>query len=244
MIRDEDAPTGAPEWAVTFGDMMSLLLTFFILLVSMSEIKKNDRFQGIADSIQQHFGNEAPSAGLIARELRPRSSEIAALAVAGRNQRHKLLEAGADNSSGEQLEPRVKIVRPGERTTIGTVIYFDDEVSTLSGENRGDLDSIGELLRGKPQIIEVRGHTSRKPPHPTGDIRDNWDLAYQRCRNTLAFLVTELNIDPVRIRLSVAGANEPASSSADPQPRHENPRVEVFLLEEVAEELTGVVGEP
>ena len=38
MAFQEDPPAGVPEWLVTFGDMMSLLLTFFIMLVSLSEV--------------------------------------------------------------------------------------------------------------------------------------------------------------------------------------------------------------
>ena len=38
---------GAPEWMVTFGDMMSLLLCFFVILVSMSEMKQDQKFQEV-----------------------------------------------------------------------------------------------------------------------------------------------------------------------------------------------------
>ena len=41
MAKKEEARAGAPEWMVTYGDMMSLLLVFFVALVSMSEIKKD-----------------------------------------------------------------------------------------------------------------------------------------------------------------------------------------------------------
>ena len=37
---EEDSVPGVPEWVVTYGDMMSLLLTFFIMLVSMSQLKE------------------------------------------------------------------------------------------------------------------------------------------------------------------------------------------------------------
>ena len=41
MLIEEEPSAGVPEWVVTFGDMMSLLLTFFIMLVSMSEIRQD-----------------------------------------------------------------------------------------------------------------------------------------------------------------------------------------------------------
>ena len=43
MAIEEDPPAGVPEWVVSFGDMMSLLLTFFIMLVSMSEMMKFEK---------------------------------------------------------------------------------------------------------------------------------------------------------------------------------------------------------
>ena len=38
-----EPPTGAPAWIVTYGDCMTLLLCFFVILVSMSEMKQEDR---------------------------------------------------------------------------------------------------------------------------------------------------------------------------------------------------------
>lgn len=231
LLVEDESPAGAPEWAVTFGDLMSLLLTCFILLVSMSEIKKNDRFQGIADSIQQQFGRDALS-GLAGGGLHPRNSELATLAVTGRELRQTFVRDEAAKPD-TNTEPRVRLIRAGERTTIGTVLYFQDDSTTLTDEHRAELQAIVGELRGKPQKIEIRGHTSRKAPQPSERIQDNWDLAYDRCRQTLAYLVTELRIDPSRIRLCTAAANEPAATA--PELRGENPRVEVFLLEEVAE---------
>ncbi|MFN0196532.1 MAG: flagellar motor protein MotB, partial [Planctomycetaceae bacterium] len=50
---EDDAPAGAPEWVVTYGDMMSLLLTFYIMLVSMSEMKDNSngKLRAMMDSM-------------------------------------------------------------------------------------------------------------------------------------------------------------------------------------------------
>ena len=45
MDQEDDGGGGIPEWVVTFGDMMSLLLTFFIMLVSLSEIKEEQKYQ-------------------------------------------------------------------------------------------------------------------------------------------------------------------------------------------------------
>ena len=54
--REKKAPAGAPEWVLTYGDMMSLLLCFFIMLVALSEIKKEDKYQAVVRGVKAAFG--------------------------------------------------------------------------------------------------------------------------------------------------------------------------------------------
>jgi flagellar motor protein MotB len=123
--------------------------------------------------------------------------------------------------------PRVTIIRKGAATGVGTAIQFDEQSGAeLSDENRLALDQQIGLFAGKAQVIEIRGHTSRRPPNP--QYRDNWDLAYARCRNTAAYLI-EQGIEPKRLRVFVAGEYEPL----DPNLLEQNDRVEVLLLDDV-----------
>ena len=65
MPTVEEEQAGIPEWVVTFGDMMSLLLTFFIMLASLSEIKAEQRYQAMAESIRRRFGHETAILSMI-----------------------------------------------------------------------------------------------------------------------------------------------------------------------------------
>ena len=57
MVAEEDEVIGVPEWVVTYGDMMSLLLTFFIMLVSMSEVRSDDgKMRAMLDALTERFG--------------------------------------------------------------------------------------------------------------------------------------------------------------------------------------------
>jgi len=55
MEEEQKCDEGAPGWVVTFGDMMSLLLTFFILLLSFASMEQA-KFQVIASSMNKAFG--------------------------------------------------------------------------------------------------------------------------------------------------------------------------------------------
>ena len=234
MNQFEDDSAAAPGWTVTYADLMSLLLTFFILLASMSEIRENDKYQGMADSLHEQFGRASSSDALRPGEAKPRNALFASLALGGREKRQSLLRDQNENAKSQaEASPRVRVVKAGSRTTVGTVVYFNEPSAELTDEAREDLVETAELLRGKPQKIEIRGHTSQRSADSSGG--DAWSLAYHRAESTMDFLVEQLKIEPKRIRLSVAGTHEPASTSADPDAQAANTRVEVFLLDEVVD---------
>ena len=56
MKKKKKEEQGIPEWVVTFGDMMSLLLCFFILMQMFSEIKKDQEYQRVITAIKEAFG--------------------------------------------------------------------------------------------------------------------------------------------------------------------------------------------
>jgi len=235
---EEDQGGGIPEWVVTFGDMMSLLLTFFIMLFSMSEIKEEQRYQAIADAMRKRFGHDTSWMSLLPGRSRPRNSALEKLASLGRARRLDLMRGGDKIKAPVGDHPRVLTIRHGDASTRGAVVYFAEGEAQLTGKDRRVLQATAEVIGGKPQKIEIRGHTSNKPLPPHSPYKSHWDLAYARSR-LVADALIEQGIDPKRIRLAVAGENEPKHISGDPLLRRENPRVEIFMLSELAEDLEG-----
>ena len=68
---------------------------------------------------------------------------------------------------------------------------------------------------------------------------NHFELAYARSWHVYEYLTQKKGIDPQRLRLSVAGPYEPMHLSSDPVAIRENPRVEVFMLDEVVSDLMG-----
>ncbi|MEM6329326.1 MAG: flagellar motor protein MotB [Planctomycetota bacterium] len=220
-----------PEWVVTFGDMMSLLLTFFIMLVSMSEIKEEERFQAMLESMRRQFGHDTAMAAIVPGEVTPRNSNLTTLASMGRAKRQDIMRGGNPVKAVQGSEMRVRTIRPGDNATKGGVIFFPEDSAELSEENKARLRQVARQIAGKPQKIEVRGHTSRKPIQGT----DHWRLSYERCRVTMEFLVS-VGIDAERIRLGAAAANEPINNEIDAEHRKRNARVEVLMWDEAVGE--------
>jgi chemotaxis protein MotB len=131
--------------------------------------------------------------------------------------------------------PRVSTIRAGDQATIGGVLHFPIGSSNLTEEQRRQLQETAQDLGGKPQKIEIRGHTVPRSPGPDGKLRDNWDLAYDRCHKVMQYLVS-LGIDPRRIRIGVAAQFEPVYAGRDPLLLEKNSRVEVFMLNEFTDD--------
>lgn len=216
-----------PEWMVTFGDMMSLLLTFFIMLVSMSEIKQEERFQAMMESMRLQFGPATSSGGPAPGEntiLEPDSLDVASL---GRAKRRDLMQGGTNVKAPGGEQTIVRTLRPGREPTAEGVVYFEEDAAVLDDEDRERLREVAAAVAGSPLKVEVRGHAAR---HPLAE-GDHWGLAYERGRIVIDFLVAQ-GIDPGRMRLSSAGAEGPLDTGPAAPARLGDDRVEVLLWDE------------
>ncbi len=235
-MDDGEEVAGIPEWVVTFGDMMSLLLTFFIMLVSLSEIKQNEKYQALVESIRQRFGHDAASASMAPGNMKPRNSSLDKLASQGRALRANTMNGGAPVKAPVGEHARVEFVRPGTQTVIGTRVTFALGSSELSDAEKAQLQiAVGRMI-GKPQRIEIRGHTSPIPEVGTDQSGVGLELAFARGLAVRDFLL-ELGIDPRRILVTAAGNTEPLTGQENSA--EQSARADVFLRDELAPGLGG-----
>lgn len=238
-MDDEPEEMGIPEWVVTFGDMMSLLLTFFIMLVSLSEIKEEETYQALVDSMQRQFGYTRTIEALTPGESRPRTTDFAVLATTGRAKKKDTTKGGVPEKAPSGEDPQVRIVRPGQLTAVGSVVFFEmgsDQIDQAADEV---LKSVAEQLRGKPQKIEVRGHVSSEFAARTEGTDEALMLGFRRAAAVRRILIDREGLEAQRFRISSAAESEPMSRVGRSTAVARNARVEVFLLDETVEDLRG-----
>lgn len=231
-----ECPEGVPDWVVTFGDMMSLLLTFFILLVSMSEMRNERRVTAMMQAMREQFGYDSSKAASVPGHHPAMSQKMSSVANLGRSKR-KNLEEGGSNSVRAPVgaHARVRSVRTSGMDRKGGVVLFHGTSLQLDESAREQLAAVVEQVRGLPQVIEVRGHATTAADRSGADP---WDLAYKRARVVMQDLVKS-GVDAGRFRIEVAGPNEPAHISDDPDLLKENARVEVYLRQQLADTARG-----
>ena len=240
-IKIEEEEAGIPEWVVTFGDMMSLLLTFFVLLFSMSEVKQ-EHSQALIQSLRHRFGHENSTASMVPGPVSPMNSAIARLASMGRAQRMNTMNGGDKVKAPVGDHARVRAIRPADETTLGGVVEFAEGQGELSAEAIKTIEATAAIIIGKPQKIDVRGHTTARPLPPDSPYCNHWDLAYSRAYLVLQKLI-DCGIQENRLRLTTASDTEPQHISPTDEQRRKNARVEILMLDELTKDLAGTAEE-
>ena len=230
MAFEEDPPAGAPEWVVTYGDMMSLLLTFFIMLVSMSEIKTDDgKFRAMLDAIKQAFGPDIGWFGAPGTSMQKRSSynKLASLGISSTG---GLKKSNRKSKGPAGAHLAVRRIRDGNVVTLGGPVTFGQFSATLTDVLKADLDVIAEVVADKPNRIEIRGHASPEPLPEDAPFRDAMDLSFARAHAVARYLLSR-GVDPHRLLISAAGDSEPRTLARGKDAQAANRRVDVFLID-------------
>lgn len=194
----------------TYSDLLSLLLTLFVLLYALSEPKR-PRLEATLSSIRQHM-QRLPPPPPPRPSVTPRRTSEEDLGVLRRG------PPGRRNEVASIVEDeRQKLVVGGEG-------LFERGSSLLSGKAKHMIQSdIAPDLRGFRNRIEIVGHADGEE----GDIIDPWVLGSSRAAAVMRFLVDECGLEEERFRISSCGAIEPRDANNPAA----NRRVEIIMTE-------------
>ncbi|MEL7474452.1 MAG: flagellar motor protein MotB [Planctomycetota bacterium] len=223
-----------PDWVVTYGDLMSLLLCFFILIAAFSELKQEREFRKAMESIKEALGFRG-GLGMVNSQDNPMNSSINSLSEARQMSHNKKGEAESQNRSAVGREQEVKKLHEGVKAAVGAPVEFDPAQTELSDQAKAELVRIAEQIRGRRYIVEVRGHAFGFADQTGG--QDLLDMSMIRARTVLDFLVRECGVDPRILRVVGAANHERVSANAQSlQNAAKNRRVEVVRTELTIEE--------
>ncbi|MHC5112907.1 MAG: OmpA/MotB family protein [Planctomycetota bacterium] len=235
--RKKKEQRGVPEWVVTFGDMMSLLLCFFILLQMFSELKKDEEYQRVVTAIKEAFGY-AGMIGVMPVPDPPLKSLIEVLeTMAQKNDDEQVMISQNEDPGVQGRNMRVTRIREGIVFTIGGPSTFDALSAKVKDDVRLELERLAIMLKGRNNKVEIVGHASAKYL-PDGSLWESLDeLSYARAENVKNILL-DLGLDDRVFRLKAVGMREPVRPRAtEPEDAAANRRVDIILTEVLVEEL-------
>ena len=222
---------GAPAWVVTFGDLMSLLLCFFVLMLSFSEMDRK-KYKIVSGSLKNAFGIqrnvptfESPKGQkMIAREF---DQTIVLTRIEDEIIKQIKTELQRNNKGFKDLvdvnvnDNQVTIRLMGETT-------FDTGKAQIKPQFKQFLIKIGSILNRTPGEVIIAGHTDNVPLHG-GRFRSNLGLSIARAGSVAEFLLQNTDLEPDRVSTMGLGEYRPLASNATPQGRQKNRRVEIVL---------------
>lgn len=232
-LPPEDPPAGVPDWVLTFGDMMSLLLCFFVLLASLSEMKQDAKSRAVIESILEQFGDASKVAAFQESiAMAPHTTRLGSAIDASKekiSKSKKRAKSAGEGSRGQKA--KVQTIRDGQRQVIGGPVLFAPGTANLLPEAKQAMDGIGEALRGKRHLIEVRGYEPIGGLPAGSTFTDPYDLAYARARAVADYLAQKCSIRRQILRISVAAPMESAAIGR----LDENGELREYVTVEVAE---------
>lgn len=244
--KKEEQEEGAPMWMVTYGDMMSLLLTFFVLLVSMSVIREEE-FEAAKKSLREVFiaGYWRPTSDPTPREKNEREGGEQMTSQA--HQGSDLTDQTEIQKIKQKIDARLKELGLGGvvtsylnvrevRIRIPNRILFGVDSAELNDPFAYDvLHEIAVVLKDMPYCINIEGHTADRDI-VSGQFTDLWSLSSERALTVLRYF--EKN-DIASRRLSAVGhgATRPIEDNDTFIDRAMNRRVEIVVRDITPDQL-------
>lgn len=225
--EDSSAP-GSPAWMTTYGDLMTLLLCFFVLLFSFSNMDAK-KFELLVSSLQGSFGVLEAGKTIVDDELingsdlGEDSRELGEM-QSYYNQLQKYIESNElEEDVHLEIDERGLVVRFLDK------VLFDSGKANLKPDTKTVLDEVIRVFSKSEQMIRVEGHTDDVPIH-TVLFPSNWELSTARAIQVIRYFIEIHDVDPKRLVAAGYGEYHPISSNKTVTGRQQNRRIEIILL--------------
>lgn len=232
--RQEEEPMQG-SWMTTYGDLVTLLMCFFVLLFSMSNIdsmKFKQMLLSFTSGNVSVIEELAGSNGILPENGGILSGGYALQEEEKFKQISEELQEFVDNNN---LMGNVSVYQEHEGVLIrfNDSILFDKGSAYLKEDSLKILREMADLLHSYDRVIRVEGHTDNDPIS-TGTYPSNWELSTARAVNVVKYLVAEvpenLRISPELMQAAGYGEYYPLVENTNEHNKTRNRRIEIVIL--------------
>ena len=243
MKRKPEEPINDQEWLNTYADMVTLLLTFFILLFSMSSVD-TAKLQAlvmafverggmspvvVSDSIGGGITGDNPQDGLNDGNAAAQQDDTGM--PQDMEQLYQYLKSFIEEND---LESSVEVSKSNNQVFIrfNNNIFFDADSDFLRNEGKDILNYMGEgfkAVEDQIMMIRVNGHTASVPTDPNYHVNDRI-LSSDRANAVAIYLEDVKKIQSKKIMSQGYGKNYPVADNDTPEGREQNRRVDIMVL--------------
>jgi chemotaxis protein MotB len=222
-------PTGAPAWMVTYSDLVTLLLTFFVLLLSMASMDPV-RFTEASSSLKDAFGmHREPAHVEFAIPILP-SPPISQFSPLRIQTTEKVYEKIKSQIDSLRLNNDIGVIKKDDNSIVLRIndsVLFAPGQSKLERKSLPILRTIADIVRPLPMDVRIEGHTDDLPIQ--GRHLDNWDLSVDRSVAVLKYYSHSDLLALDRMAAVGYGEERPIVVNKDEAARAQNRRVDFVL---------------
>ncbi len=247
--KQEEVKQGLPAWMGTYGDLVTLLLCFFVLLFATSSVDEN-KYTAVAESFNSSITfvsgggatgvNSMLGTGISSMPQVDRSINDSKTAQEKKEQEELNKMASdfktyfAENNVEENVS--VEVTDDYVKITFGDGILFDSGSAVLKEDSKLILDLIAQELEDYPNsLIKFEGYTDNVPINST-IYPDNMYLSAARSISVLNYFKDVCGFDPTLLSQEGFGEYRPIASNDTPEGRAMNRRVEVKIMSQYSDE--------
>jgi chemotaxis protein MotB len=215
------------RYLITYADLITLLLVFFIVMFSISNADKQ-KFLRVSTSLREAFHVDVLAkpdqslGGPSSLENDPRFMTYLSI----RGQVAALVSRMALSPDNVDVEMNSE----GIVIHLNEAILFPPGEAQLRPDALAVLDSVAQILQEVPNQIRVEGHTDNVAPANTS-IQDNWELSTMRAVTTVRYLTDVQQITPERLAAVGFGEFRPRAENDTLEGRRKNRRVDIVIVE-------------
>ncbi|UVI29864.1 OmpA/MotB family protein [Paenibacillus spongiae] len=246
-----DAPESHDRWLITYADLITLLMIFFVILYAMSQLDVK-KYEVLAQSLNFEFRKaESPLeggsglTGSLDKAQQPKPPETSEKVTDPEEERRKAEKLQLENELQDLLriiqtyikDNRLENLVYVADTSKGIAIRLSDQFlfdlgkADLKTYAKPVLDKLASLFKQlKDNTISIEGHTDNLPIQEGGAFRDNWELSAARSLSVLRYFVDGAKIDPKKFEIAGYGDTRPVAPNTTEANRQKNRRVEITVM--------------
>jgi len=205
---------------MTYGDLVTLLMVFFVVLYTMTPGVDPTKFQQFLIPFQ---GNRM----VMQNESVMNPQEIITSMNQQAQQMQNLQDFIEDNELRDQVD--IELTPEGIRISLSEGITFPSGSARLLPGAMGILAEIATILEKDIHEIEVQGHTDNVPVSAGSRFGSNWDLGAARSVSVVQVLIDNSSVESRRFRATSFGEYRPIRENDSAENRQRNRRVEIYV---------------
>lgn len=236
--KKEENLGGIGEWIVTYGDMVTLLLCFFVALFDTAEVDVIQMNQMVSSLNNIGMGSSIGGNTLSVGRMAELGNSINSLPSM---EKGKML-ATAKKKAISLFQPEIKSnkvrISSEERglvISLASDAFFKPASANINiDETRTMLVKLSELLKSdelKGRKFRIEGHTDSSDTDPDGPWRSNWELSTARSLTVLHYL-SDFGVPENRFQVSGLAATMPIADDSTEEGKAYNRRVDIIILDE------------